>query len=68
MGFGFNIPIKNQKKLLLQNDNWIWPKRSLLQNGNRPQSKTLQVTKNSRLYTYHKSTHSVVEIRTGITQ
>ena len=50
MGFGFNIPIKNQKKLLLQNDNWIWPKRSLLQNGNRPQSKNLQLTKNSRLY------------------
>ena len=38
------------KKLLLQNDNWIWPKRSLLQNGNRPQSKNLQLTKNSRLY------------------
>ena len=65
MGFGFNIPIKNQKKLLLQNDNWIWPKRSLLQNGNRPQSKNLQLTKNSRLYL--SQVHpSVVEIPTGI--
>ena len=51
--------------MLLQNNNWIWPSAVCYKIATDPNLKTSNWLKTAGC-TYHKSTHSVVEIRTGI--
>ena len=65
MGFGFNIPIKNQKKCYYKITIGYGPSAVCYKIATDPNLKTSNWLKTAGC-TYHKSTHSVVEIRTGI--